>query len=635
MLNQSISEKIRKHNAEFEKDKIAMSADRVKAERMMAVFTGFDDGGYDPATRTKLRSEGKHLPQFNIVKSKINKIAGTLIKDFLDKDFVPLDSGDIDISRAVKGAYLSDKRHFDYDLSYMESVINGLIHVGIEYMYVDTKFNPIGNLAYKSLNVSNVIIDPNWKTNKSSDIQVVWLVKYLTAKQIDQIYGHSNPRIKQLIEIEELHGMIRDTDDESVMPYSENHSAYGDLHRVVEKHYIEVSGRDVEYVVDESGRGDEEATEDDQDKIKIKRRIYKKTYRIQTSCITLDPEEFLEDKDAELQIERLPFFVWSAQRINGRNCGKVEDIEDSQVTLNKRERLATSIIESAAHGAQLIDPMLFGNDMVTARAAVNEFNRSDAKIFTAPGALAANQTLIREVPKSNFQPEVYQDIVRMKSWVDQLSGHTASMDGIKESSHDNAALMEQRVVQSNIAMTVLYKGLEIYELEKAEAWFAAAQYLYKDSYREFTPAGDGFKDKGEVIAVNDRVYTGDGVQVINDFSKLPPFKVIIKQSKQGESIRAHDRAVAIDARQVVSSPLKQMVLEQTILETLNDSSEQREKLKEISDLELQVEVEKKAFELDNIRFQREQMKQQLQQNDAAMQEQQLQQQAVQQPEQQL
>lgn len=635
---QSISEKIRKHNAEFEKDKVSMSADRTKAERMMAVFTGFDDGGYDPATRSQLKAEGKHLPQFNIVKEKIRKVAGNLVKDFLDKDFVPLSGDDTNSARIIKGAYLSDKAHFEYDESYTECALNGLIHQGIEYLYVDTKFNAIGNLAFRSLVPSSIIVDPNWKTNKSSDIQVVWVVKYLTAQQIKQIYGHKSARIDELIVQEELHGMIRDVDNQSVMPYKDNLDSYGSLHRIVEKHYMEVVGRDAQYVItDIEGKstveeGNADVLDDDPAQVRIERRVYTKTYKIQTSCITLDPEEFLEDREAEMQIERLPFFPWSAERMNGTNCGKVEGLEDAQITLNKRERLATSIMESSAHGAHLIDPILFGSDMTLARQAVADFNKSDAKIFTAPGALATNQRLIQEVPKTQFQGEVYEDINRMNRWIDQLSGQTASMDGRKESSHDTGTLMEQRVVQSNVAQTLLYKSLQIHELQKAEAWLSASRKLYTGTYREFFPAGSGFKDKGEILRVNDRIFVGDDVETMNDFAKLPPFKVTIKQSKQGVSVREHDRAVGIDALSVIQSPIKRLVIENDIMTTLTDSSEQREKIEEIGELELQVAVEELGLRVANVRFQKEQMQQQLAGADqqAAAQEQQMQAQAQQQ-----
>jgi hypothetical protein len=609
---------------QYEKALTASEADRKEGARMRDMFTGFGKGQWAVDAKSRLLARGNVTPQINLSRGKIERLAGSLIKNFYDITFIPVSSETTDLTRTLNDTFVADSNTFDYTKSYLRCVVDGLIHQGVEQMTVSTRYNPLGNIVFERVLPGHIIIDPNWKSDDTWDIEEVFKVAYLTPKQIVNIYGHKNDRIAQILETIENTGTDYDDDNENQSTaHTSLNSEYGHKYRVIERHYLETVSRVVKFTrvgdetidlpEDEDAARDVLAKNNMQDRIGevITRRIQEKVYRVQTCCKELDQFELLEDSESDIQIGRLPFYPLSAERFGGTNSGIMSLLEDVQKLINSREAQVDDIIASHSQGAYLFDPVVVGNNDVLVEQAIANLKRPDAIIRTAPGILASGRDLIKPVPKQPFGGELYQEIQRMVGYFDTLSGQTSTLDGMKESSHDTGVLFARRAIQSEMALTVLTKQLESHQKDKFESWMLYSKVLYSGAYREVSKQTSRGQEK---LELNKREYTESGDVIIqNDLSELPRHKVIVVPSKDGLTVRETDRARNLELLQYVQSPIKRVIIEQNALETLDNASKEKADLRKYNDLEIAVAIERMTAELSALQLQNKQAAMQIQQ----------------------
>ena len=631
---------IRHLEDEFDRAFEASQKNRDMADRAWSAYSGFDHGQWPDSAVAALSAQNRHIVQYNFIRGKIDGLAGNIAKSEMDIDFVPVDSEETELTRILKQIYYSDKELLDWDREFIQCVTDGLVHQGVEQIVVSTKYSPLGNIGFERIQPGHIILDPEWKTHNSADLKRAWKVTYMTAEDMKVLYKAKADKIDQEIALRRLRESDYENDQSSTsMQYLQLDESYGDLYRVIEHHYLKNVPVEIEVAVSGDFKmtiPDDLSDEDKNTFLKqnglkkadiIKHRIVRREYHVTTTCRQLSPDLLLEDSKADIQIGRLPFFPWSAARINGIDSGVVELLIDAQQTLNKRESLADHIISSSAHGAMLFDPAMFNNDPAMMQELIKNIDKPNAKIVTAPGALASGRRYTQLIEKSQYQGEIYQDIQRMTDAMDKISRQTATMDGQNENAHETGILFARKQMQGEIAMSTLMKSIDQHWNDKAEAFMELAKELYSGVYREFTM---DFKDSTnqETVKLNVPQYTEDGDRVItNDLKNLSRHKVIVSKSPNGITQRLTDRAINVELMGALpqSAYLSVAQLTKNIMKTLDMSDEDKRKMEYASELEyknaearMNAEIAQMEAQVQQTKAQVEQAQQQTQMGDMQM-----------------
>lgn len=609
---------------------------RDRCENNWKMYSGFEHGQWPTQSINDLKSQNRHIAQYNFIRGKVDGLAGSIVKNWFDIDFVPVDGEYSNLTQALKELFYSDKEMMDWNDEYMLAVIDGLVYGCVEQMVINTRYNDLGNIGFERILPGHIILDPHWKTNSGWDLKKAWKIAYLNPKEIMEIYDHKSERIKERVDLMVLHGQSYQRDETSgTVPHFNLDNIYGTQYRVIEFHHIEKEKKEFEYVVGIDDKPDVKIPEGTKpfkqewimnNRIDTSNGIIKKkatvdTYYVSTICPDLDNEQMLEDRKSEIQIGRLPFFIWSAARINGINSGIVELLEDAQLSLNKRESLLEHMIATSSMGGLMIDPAIVGNDSRKQQYLLDNANKPNFKMLTESGALASGREFFKRLPEVTYQSEIHEQLERMSEYMDRLSKQTATLEGRNESSHDTGILFARRQIQSEIAQTVLVKGLERYWNEKGEAYLLFAPQLYGGTYREFTTSSYNGKENRNTVAINDTVDTPVGKITYNDITTLPRHKVIVTQSPQGITVRATERAISAELLRSIpeNNIVSKAQLTKNIMETLDNKDDDREKLKAAAELEYQLAVETIKTQIVSMKSQQAQLAQQMQMGQMGMQ----------------
>lgn len=560
---------------EFDKSKAYHSVDLEREETNWGMYGAFDYGQWDKEAVAELQAQGRHIPQYNMIRDKVESLAGNLIKDFFDISFLPVDGKYTPFTRILRELMMSDKELLDWEHSYNQSVVDGLIFRGVERMVISDRYSPLGNIGFERELPGTILVDPYWRSSNSWDLNNLYKMGYMSAYEMEDVYDIRSKDIR--LEIQKLvnAGFEYDQSDQAnALPYRNFEHHMGSQYRVIEYHSMKTSKKTVKYSVfgDVVPEGDEQYQRDwfalngmDYDTMLVEKKEKTRIYYVTTVVPELN-NIILEDRMSEIQIGRLPFFFFSAARINGRDSGIVDLLIDPQQTINKRESLIDGMISSSAAGGQLINEEVFGDDP---RAIEDYIQNSTQPGYrgVVKGDITANSFI--ELPKAPFPAAAINEENRMVDFLDRLSKVSAAQSGRSEGSEESGILFARKQLQTEINQTLLTKNLAHYWNEKGEAYMLLAQQLYSGPYREFS-----VKDGKDTLELN--IPTPEGLQ--NDISMMPRHKVVVDQSPQGATQRIVDRAISMDIMTKMggTSPLVAAVAAFNTFKTLDHSMEERD-----------------------------------------------------------
>lgn len=614
--------------SEFDKALLQFSSSRSAMEKNWGLYSGFDYSQWPVEAVSNLRRQNRSVTQYNFIRGKIDKLAGYIVKNWMDVDFVPVDGALSPLTNALKGAYYSDKEMMDWDREYLQFVVDGLIHHGIEQMYISDRYSPLGNIGFQRIDPGHVVYDPNWKSNNAWDLRRLWKIAYLTPDQIKDKYDKSSVKIDERLRMMSMVGeSYRDDTSSATVNDFNLESLYGNRYRVIELHHLVNVKKKYEFVVDfddseiEIPEGTyEEKAEFVQTRAVNPKNVIEKVKTVKEYWVTTGSsqlcDEFLENRKSEIQIGRLPFFPWSSCRINGKDSGLVDLLADVQQTINKRESLLDFMITTSAAGGRVIDPAIVNNDRRKLDELKANFNNPDYVGESAPGAIASGRSYFQSLPQTKENGAIYREIDRMFSYLEDISGVTATLEGRSEIGNDTASLFTRKQAQAEISQTLLFKGLEQHLNDKGEAYMLLAKDLYSGAYREFSTGYGINKTEREVIRVNDVGVTEVGdIEVINDMSKLPRHKVVVNQSSGGVTLRTTNRLINSEmlSRIPPQYAATQALIIRNIIDTLDLSDEDKRMYEKSSQLELELAIERMATEKSTLAAQRTQNEMMMQQ----------------------
>jgi hypothetical protein len=593
---------IQKITSDFDKALDDHYKHRKELAKYWDMYSGFDYGQWEKEAVGVLQKQNRHVAQFNFVRNKLNGLAGTLLKNPYDIDFVPVDGKELNATNIIKTIYYSDKEMMNWDFEYSQIVLDGLVQEGIEQMCISKQYNELGNIAFERITPGYVVYDPNWKSLNDRDLRRLWKTSFLTPIELKEKYPHAAQKIDEEIRRELLNGDDYDSDNETgAIPFHNLDTVYGTKYRVIEEHIMSKVSKKISIVVDGNGEFieipeglNEEAKAyflaahslPPETNISTK-TVEKDVYYVRTICPELVRDSFIENKQSPIQIGRLPFFIWSSARINGRNSGMVELLSDPQMTLNKRQSLLDHMISTQAVGALMVDPDVVDNDMSKVNSLLDSINKPDGRIITAPGALASGRNYIQRVPTAQYNPEIMNQVSLMSEYIERLTPQTSTLDGQQDSSHETGILFARKEARAEIAMTVMAISLQNYNMNKGEAFMMLAKDLYSDTYREFAIVNSKGETTG-TLAINEPV-SKNGVQIgmLNSIKALPRFKVVVSKSSSGVTMRETNRAITAELLRIVppTNLISRAKLMKNLMDTIDTSEREKAEYAEAAIIE--------------------------------------------------
>ena len=620
--------------AEFDRALEFDQDNRYRNQRNWQMYAGIDLGQYTQADQARAKMEGRVLGTLNFATQKVDSLHGNLMKNMPDADFVAVEGVNSDATQLLKQMYLSDKEMMDWNTSENQLVKSGLVYEGVEEMYIDRRFHPLGNIAFRCHLPGYVLFDPRWKSQSAKDCQIAWVCTYLTASQLAEMYPEKSALFFRDIESTKTVGeWWDDVDNTGVTPMFnlDRTNAGRNLYRCIRKFemttqtvvvdYDEMTGIDIpagSSIADKLAHLNKTNPAWEESKIK-QRTVRERICIVTTVCSALDTEIPLEKKPCEIQVGRIPLFPWAAERINGVARGILDLIYDVQQKINYREELVTNIIETSAVGGLLADPALFNEEEDKMKDFEENKNQPGRVFWTAAGALARGLDP-KAVRIAQSLPEVQAQLMRLLEYMDRLSKSPAVFDARSEKSGESGYLFAQKSRVAEQQSYTLFSSLSRHLAEKAEAYMlqAKTQYTLGGLERRFVLDGG----KHEVI-INRRFFEGKDEKVENDFANLPRHKVVISESPESTTNRLITRALATEVMKVVPPENigTRAILNTALVMTLdNFTSADKDRLQEMRGLE---EMQAKMTLMANINklklanFQMEQQFETMRKADAA------------------
>jgi hypothetical protein len=237
-LRSSDAEKSIQIMREFKDNARAMSNDLERGYEAWDAYLGVNGMQWTAKKRKTLKEEDRHPWQFDVISPKIDTLAGSIIAEMPDMDWVPVEGERSSVTEAIRETYFSDKELFNFDNVILEAIRHGCIHNGWVQLGESTKYNPAGNISLTNCRPGFFIPSAYWKTDDDRDLKEGYKVAFMTADGMAYKYRAKSDQIKRAVEERKLHGkgQIPTDADEAQKRYE---SWVGDEYRVIEYHWLE------------------------------------------------------------------------------------------------------------------------------------------------------------------------------------------------------------------------------------------------------------------------------------------------------------------------------------------------------------------------------------------------------------
>jgi len=490
--------------------------------------------------------QNRQLLTYNFILPTVDTIAGGIMHVPFDPEYYPINTKMSSITEAAKKAMYADKEVMDWPVAYFELVRAGLVHEGWIKMYVSDEYDPLGNIGLRSCLPGSVTPSPYWKSLLTKDCPRLWYESWHSVEEIkESACGEARERLEYEIKLQKRYG------DEygahtGVVPYNTEDNRWGSHHRVIQEYSMITEKTQQDYVKLMDG-----------EVYPIPRTIPKdrrlewlnrwhpdwqpdgvwteeesiKTCTVRSIAPSISDHVVLEDKPIELQIGRLPFFCWSACRVNGESHSIVDSIRDPQLNINYMLSLTAYKIQvEGGGGSQFVDPKAFESNEEYERYITNR-NDPTENFRTRPGLLLEGKRPAVPTATSGYPGEVYKFLENMIDVVfPRVSKVPSVQRGMSDTSGDSGKLFEAKKIQSDQALYTIHYGLRLFWNEVYEAYFMAQPDVYGN---ERVPRTFVYNKGRESVTFNERVTLPDGrVAIKNDILELKRIrsKVIVSET---------------------------------------------------------------------------------------------------------
>lgn len=561
--------------------------------------------GQWPATVVQsMAQQHRQLLTYNFAKVSVDTLAGALAQTPYDPDFIPTADEVNGLTRDIKKAMFSDKELMDWDVTFLENIVHGLVWMSATRIKVSDKYHDLGNIGFETCLPGSVLPDPYWKTWASRDCKRAWKKSWLPVNELLELYPKAEPYVLDAKYHTKQFGDQYGANTGAV-PYVSAEGTWGNAYEVVEQYDVIEEKVKSEWVI--TPDGDVEIPDmPNTDKPGWLNRFVpnwqpegvfekdekKKVCIVRAICPSISHAMVLGKGKTEEQVEALPFHFWSASRHNGQNHSIIDSIKDVQRNINYWGSIIQHKIQTeGGGGAQFVDPAGFKNNQEYLDYC-NNSNVPSKRFETKEGLLIDGKGLPAvPINKSPFPSEAYEGINHMINTI--LPGISkvtpAKLGQPGDTEGMSGRLYEMMKIQSDMQSYTIHSGLKLFYNGVYESYLiqAAQTYANEGIMRRF-PINKG----RESIALNEPVTLPDGRRGIkNDASKLREMrhKVVISE-KQASPTEKRDRVAQLSNLLKNIPPEKQMtrsVVWNKIMTNLDSLDEEdRELLEQADEMEM-------------------------------------------------
>jgi hypothetical protein len=574
-----------------------------------AIYSALDPelglGQWPEESVAYMQSQRRQLTQYNITKPTIDLLAGSMVQAPFDPDFIPINSEITSLTEVIKKAMYSDKEICDWGSAYFELVRAGLVFEGVLKMEIDDTWDDLGNIKLSYCLPHSWFGDPMWKTPNTKDCRRCYHEQWLMPDQLQEYYGDRAPNLEFLLSMYER-GKFEYGPHSGVVPFRGDDGRWGTAVQCVHEYRMIKERRATSFIATEQGNVEIPAQlQDAAEVIDWLNKsfgfegwqpdaIYEKPEIINT-CIktTIAPAlsmfTTIDERAPEVQIGQIPFFVWSADRINGEPHSVVDQVKDPQRTINYWHSLIQHKIQTeGGGGAKFIERNGFANAEEFERAREN-YNDPTELFEVKP-----NQNPIRPIINSQFNPDVYNHLDRIINvmWP-MISKTTPAGRGQVENSNESGYLYNLKVAQSQAQGFTMHYTLRQFWNQVYTGYLsqAAQQYSAGGLPRVFSI------DKGkETVTLNEKISLPDGsIGIRNDARKLKEIrhKVIVSDVQQSPSKNMEDIQILSEMLKAIppTKPATIAYITAQIAKKVNQlDAESKDELEQIGEIELEAEL---------------------------------------------
>lgn len=534
----------------------ARSEDFKRACEIWDAYFAVNGQQWTESKRNDLKSQDRHPWQFDVLGPKVETLAGSLVAELPDIDWIPVQGEQTQSLEAVREQYYADKEHFNFYDALLHTIRDGCIHSGWCQLRESKRYASTGGIALERCRPGYIIPDSYWVTDDDRDLECLFKVGYFLPEQIARMYPKHTEEIRRAVAERKKNG-IRYQDDLSLEIRDQQQRKFqtetGGQFRVIEKFYLKeyVSERLIGARLDPvSGQMQTIPFPVTKDRELIQR--FKEANGMEWEDVTsweyrerkqhirtvtdLDPNILLEDGETREQVNGLSFYHFTCQRFNGHDKGAAEAILDAQRVINEKESYLLEYMAKAGGGSELWNEDLFRN-----QEARKEFVKKKNKFGHVQFAdLDGVKTPRVEVTPAQVPGAVFQEIQRMYNETLPLISRVSDAMSAIGSSEDTGVLYERKYQMNRIANVMYDKYIKTLMNNIGEGYYYQFQITYGDVKKEVR------RRTGGSIMINSREVMNGQQVMVNDVSSLPRSKVVVTESKNNPVYQMRKKAEVAD-----------------------------------------------------------------------------------------
>jgi len=605
-INTKTSRKVRSSDGEFVRyveDKhrrwVDYHADsRRRLYDCLEAVLDINGGMWPKKERDEITTARRHATSINIAKQKIETLTGSLMSEKFDFDFKPLDMNTNTLVESTKHWYYADKDQYKYDMVDGQTNMSGLIHSGVQGMYIDYGIRRTGAIGFKHYTDGSVLQDPFWQDNDQKNWREAMVDGYLTAAQMIETFDIKDPIIHKLADSDLFLGDTYQS-SENIRAWENLPSRQGSRFLVTEYRWMEKlkTTRLHAKLQDGGWFAFPIIVKENQVRDFIGRMeigwddIYEFPYEdnllyygiISPDLTGVSPDLIFVRGRHPIQCGSIGLFKFSSNRMFGIDKGVFEYMLDLNRTLNYRQSKMDDIIASAASGMTLVNKDRVGGDAGVKKLVQNK-TRPDYvhPVNGDPSSVAAL------FPVGQIPEHIFREVNNIIDLFDRVSPVTPALEGSGKSG-ESGRLLEMRHEITQLGTVRLYNHWQRFQMDKAEAWYNQAQITYKDLYRKVPTA-----DKTGFVEFNAPAFrdTPGGRQkvYINSISDLPRARVVVKLSKSSPTKKMARRLELFDTTKMLAGNpelfAKEIrILTNDLIATIERDPEEQAKLERMQSLQ--------------------------------------------------
>ncbi len=533
-------------------------------------------GQYSPKLVAYMNSQNRGLNTYNISKAYVDLVAGGIMQAPFDPEFYPVNEEVTSLTETAKNAMYSDKELCDWDTTYYEIVRAGLVFQAVAKIIINTKYHPLGNIGIEICLPNMWWPTPMWLSMYTRDCRECWEEIILMPEDVEEIYANRNQKISELISAYKTSIPEYGTPNGPTPFLEGDEFRWGTALHLINRYRMVTTHQKREFYLHPEGQIDipqgtpqnpldarakmdflnKKFGQGRWDPYAIKETTEDKRQCIKTViCPTLSFMDVIDESPTEVQVDQIPFIVWSADRVNGEPHSLIDLVKSSQDDINQgMARIRYKQEVDGGGGAQYYDPDGFESPEVA-----EDFKRNHndpTKVFAVRPGLLADEGRVpsKPVQSSPFNAETYHYMEEILTvLLPHIQKSNAATRGEADGKHEAAYMFKMRKAQSDQALYTIHYSLRQFWNQWFECYLlqAGQQYSIEGVERKFS--SEGGKKTG---AFNEKVQIpGGGTGIKNDASQLLRMrhKVIISDIQQTPTKKLEDLQLLNDYLQTVIS----------------------------------------------------------------------------------